>query len=272
MPFTADTFTHLFDWEKDPQRQEKIVNTRLEAEFDGVDTGLSVTATRITSVEAAVAAGVGDNAITNAKLADMPAYTIKGRNAGTVGDPSDIDIAALTEKVTLANADLFLIQDSAAGNAFKKVQKVNVATAAPAASDTVAGLIEIAVQAELEAAASTTLAVTPGRQQFHPSAIKAWVEVNMTSGSVASISSSYNITSITDNGVGDVTVTIATDFSSTVYGFSGLAGLNADGAIRIITGPAMTAKTAGAFRFQVYDPLINPVDDWRAGLLFAGDQ
>lgn len=41
MPFSGDTFTHLFDWEKDPQRQEKIVNSRLEAEFDGVDTGLS---------------------------------------------------------------------------------------------------------------------------------------------------------------------------------------------------------------------------------------
>lgn len=40
MPFTGDTFTHLFDWEKDPQRQEKIVNARLQAEFDGVDTGL----------------------------------------------------------------------------------------------------------------------------------------------------------------------------------------------------------------------------------------
>jgi len=41
MPFTGDTFTHLFDWEKDPQRQEKIVNARLEAEFDGYDTALS---------------------------------------------------------------------------------------------------------------------------------------------------------------------------------------------------------------------------------------
>lgn len=41
MPFSGDTFTHLFDWEKDPQRQEKIVNARLEAEFDGIDTALS---------------------------------------------------------------------------------------------------------------------------------------------------------------------------------------------------------------------------------------
>lgn len=41
MPFSGSTFSHLFDWEKDPQRQEKIINARLEAEFDGIDTGLS---------------------------------------------------------------------------------------------------------------------------------------------------------------------------------------------------------------------------------------
>jgi hypothetical protein len=55
MPFTGDTFTHLFDWEKEPQRQEKIVNSRLEAEFDGIDTGISS--------RAAGAASSTDNAV-----------------------------------------------------------------------------------------------------------------------------------------------------------------------------------------------------------------
>ena len=73
---------------------------------------------------------IANDAVTNAKLNDMAAYTLKGRNAGTTGDPSDIDISALTEKVTLVDADLFLIQDSAASNAFKKVQKSNISSAA----------------------------------------------------------------------------------------------------------------------------------------------
>src|SRR6185295_10619568 len=51
MPFSGDAFTHLFDWEKDPQRQEKIVNSRLEVEFDGIDTGLSSLAGRVTTLE-----------------------------------------------------------------------------------------------------------------------------------------------------------------------------------------------------------------------------
>lgn len=53
MPFTSDTFTHLFSWDQDPQRQEKIINARLEAELDGIDTGLSAQAARITTISPA---------------------------------------------------------------------------------------------------------------------------------------------------------------------------------------------------------------------------
>lgn len=54
MPFSGDTFTHLFSWDQDPQRQEKIINARLEAEFDGFDTGLSSLAARGTYQEAQI--------------------------------------------------------------------------------------------------------------------------------------------------------------------------------------------------------------------------
>ena len=88
MPFTGDTFTHLFDWEKDPQNQKKINDARLEAEFDGVDTGLSAVAARVTDVENAVPA---NDSISNAQLANMAQATIKGRaNAAGTGDPTDL--------------------------------------------------------------------------------------------------------------------------------------------------------------------------------------
>jgi hypothetical protein len=118
MPFTGDTFAHLFDWVLEPKRQEKIRNASLEAEFDGIDTGLSAVAARVTAVEGGA---VADNSISNAELADMAAYTLKGRNAGTSGDPSDIDVSALTAKTGLTANDLLLLIDSAASNAFKKV-------------------------------------------------------------------------------------------------------------------------------------------------------
>lgn len=87
----------------------------------------------------------------------------------------------------------------------------NVTAILPAAADAAAGIIEVADQAEMEAGSVTNRAVTPGRQHFHPSAAKCWcISANSTT-----ILASYNMTSITDTGTGDLTFTIATDFSST---------------------------------------------------------
>lgn len=72
-----------------------------------------------------------------------------------------------------------------------------------------------ATQAEQEAASSIIAMVTPGRQHFHPSAAKSWIRFNGTG--TPSIGASYNITSITDGGVGAYTITIATDMSSGEY-------------------------------------------------------
>lgn len=75
--------------------------------------------------------------------------------------------------------------------------------------------LDPATQAELEAGSITTKAVTPGRQQFHPSAAKVW---GMTTGAGSPVlSASYNVSSITDFGTGDLTVTINVDFSSANY-------------------------------------------------------
>lgn len=80
------------------------------------------------------------------------------------------------------------------------------------ATDTAAGLIEIASQAEMEAGTDVARAVTPGRAHYHPSATKFWC--NVTGGGTPALQSSYNVTSIADTGTGRMTVTIATDFSS----------------------------------------------------------
>ncbi len=82
-----------------------------------------------------------------------------------------------------------------------------------AASDTLAGTIEYAVQSEMETGTSNTLAVTPGRQHYHPSAAKAWVNCGVTGNVLAS----YNVTSVTDTGTGEATVNYTTSFSSTNY-------------------------------------------------------
>ena len=69
-----------------------------------------------------------------------------------------------------------------------------------------------ATQAEQETGTATTVAVTPGRQQYHDSACKAWVKVGGADGT-PDIAQGYNVSSITDNGVGDYTINFTTAFS-----------------------------------------------------------
>jgi hypothetical protein len=83
-----------------------------------------------------------------------------------------------------------------------------------AASDTLAGKIEIAVQSEMEAASSNTLAVTPGRMQYHPGVAKVWGRF----GVAGNLINGYNISSIGDSGAGVGSVNFTTAFSgATAY-------------------------------------------------------
>lgn len=91
-----------------------------------------------------------------------------------------------------------------------------------AASDAAAGVIELAIQSEMETATSALLAVTPGRQHFHPGHPKFWAMATVAAG-VPTLVASHNVTSITDTGPGLLTVTIATDFSSANW--CGLVGV-----------------------------------------------
>lgn len=80
------------------------------------------------------------------------------------------------------------------------------------ASGTVS-VLTTASQAEMEAGSSTTAAVTPGRQQFHPGEAKFWLKAGIAGDIVVS----HNVTSIADTATGRMTVTIGTDFSGTGY-------------------------------------------------------
>ena len=77
-------------------------------------------------------------------------------------------------------------------------------------------ILQASTQAEMETATATTSAVTPGRVQNHPGVAKVWAYITV-SGGTPSLDASYNVTSITDTSAGNVTVTIATDFSSANY-------------------------------------------------------
>lgn len=79
-----------------------------------------------------------------------------------------------------------------------------------------------ATQAEMEAASSTSVMVTPGRVQYHPGVAKAWAHFTCGSGTV-SLDASYNVSSISDRGVGLFTANWTTAFSSANYSWAGSA-------------------------------------------------
>ncbi len=75
---------------------------------------------------------------------------------------------------------------------------------------------QAATQAEQETATSIAKFVSPGRQQYHPAMPKAWAQIQI-SGGTPSIISSYNVTSVTDNGLGDISINFTVAFSSASY-------------------------------------------------------
>lgn len=58
----------------------------------------------------------------------------------------------------------------------------------------------------------------------NPTTAKAWV--NFNGGGTVAIRSSYNVSSITDNGVGDYTINFSTPLNDSSYSMSALAGGN----------------------------------------------
>lgn len=127
-----------------------------------------------------------------------------------------------------------------------------------------------ATQAQQETGSSTTVYVSPGRQQYHASACKAWVRVTGT-GTVT-IVASYNVTSVTDNGVGDYSPQFTVAFSaSTSYSWTGNAKAantaTSDGTTIVINTPA-----TGSIRGLTVDGAFSPVDSALVCFQCFGDQ
>lgn len=138
----------------------------------------------------------------------------------------DADMSGYTAKTTPVDADLIPLSDSVESFGIKKLSWTNLKATLKtyfdtlytvSSSETVSGIIELATTAEAQVGIDDSRAITPLklRNAFNASgaapiyACRAWVNFNGT-GTVA-IRASGNVSSITDNGVGDYTVNFTTD-------------------------------------------------------------
>jgi hypothetical protein len=124
----------------------------------------------------------------------------------------------------------------------------------------------VATQVNMEAASSVTAPVTPGRMIYHPGVAKA-VGV-LTCASSPSVVSQYNVTSVTDAGVGDYTINLGVTFSATTAMSIGIgSGLDAGKIVKatVLSTSTISIKTydaslaaedsGGTVCFQVFGDL-----------------
>lgn len=88
--------------------------------------------------------------------------------------------------------------------------------------------------------------------QIYNGAAKAWVNFNGT-GTVA-IRAQFNVSSITDNGVGDYTINFSTAFSDTNYSIAGNGGLTGETFGCILQSNAAGSRTTSSYRFRTVSP------------------
>lgn len=126
-----------------------------------------------------------------------------------------------------------------------------------------------ALKADQITATSTTQFVNPAVQQFHASAIKAWVRFQ---GSDATIHSSYNIASVVRNSTGNYTITFTVPFANALYLCIGMpeqiVGLSGAGTICRDDNLFSTTQS----RIQAYNVNFAPADLDQICVIFVGLQ
>ena len=223
--------------------------TSLVTQFTSISTDV-LTATSTTGTNAAYTGFVSATNITGASVS---ATNITGTNVSVTGTISGATLT-LTNDLTVANGGT--------GASALTNHGVVLGQAAAAVAVTAAGTSGQVLTSN-GASADPTFQTSSGS-----GLAKVWGHVDRSAGTPSLSSPSYNVTSVTDDGVGLTIITIATDFSSAVY--APVANLIGSGGVF----SNVHTLAAGSFKVQAYTPGENPASYDTADFSFIafGDQ
>lgn len=139
-------------------------------------------------------------------------------------------VADIATDASPATGDFVLANDVSASNVAVKQTHASIQT------------LFAASQSQQEAGSSNAVNVTPGRQHFHPSACKAWVNFQTRATNAAcTINASYNVSGVSRTASGIYQVTFTNALSSANYAVVGMskAGL-ASNLLTTYDNPATT--------------------------------
>lgn len=179
---------------------------------------------------------IAANAVTTAKILNDAVTTAKILDANVT----------LAKLASLAAATVI---GSVAGGVPAALSSAQLASIIADATTSLPGRIELATAAEVTTGTDAVRAVCPSTQQAHKSACKAWICFNGTG--TPAIRSSYNVSSITDNGVGDYTINFTTALGDTNFAISGCATVNGNGEVIVAESGTGSSRTTSAVRILV---------------------
>lgn len=140
----------------------------------------------------------------------------------------------------------------------------NGAGALPSWKSLPAGVSAATKSQQQAASSSTSVYVSPGRQQYHPSAASAWVVFDGTSGNIIN---SYNVSAVSKIGTGIFRITVSA-FTDNNYLCFGTVQYNN---IRVCVIDDAFTPTTTQIQVKIYAGSVPPADSSYVNCLFYGE-
>jgi hypothetical protein len=205
----------------------------------------------------------GTTTITAFTIAAGALYFLRYTGAGlTLTHNASTLVLPTGASITVATGDTFLVYGKATNEAV-------ILAYQRASGAALVGATAAAAQSDQETATSITAFVTPGRQQFHPSAAKCWGNTEMTG--THSIRGSFNLSSVTDEGVGLQRFNFTIAFSSSNYAATSF-GRSTVSTACLVDADVGSTKSASQFSLRSLSPGTSNIDSDEIGMAFFGDQ